>query len=129
MFYKLSPNMVHRGPMARQKQSLNLVILTLFSRSRRSFEMVSTQYLKYLICLHEILYTEAPGQGEGQDELGELDLIFKVIKAIQNGFRSISEEIFDVSSPNLVHRSTNARQRPSSKRVTLTSFFRSQRSF
>ena len=44
--------------------------------------MVSAQYLrKYLMYLHEILYTEA-GQGENQNELGELDL--KVMKAIQN---------------------------------------------
>ena len=47
----------------------------------------------------------------------------------QDSFCSISQEIFDVSSPNLVHRSTRARQRPSSNWVTLTSFSRSQRSF
>ena len=56
----------------------------------------------------QFLYTEGPGQGEDQDELGELNLIFKVTKAIQNGFRPISEEIIDISSRNLVHRSTKA---------------------
>ena len=59
---------------------------------------------------HAILHTEAPGQGENQDGPGELDLIFKVTKAIQSGFRSISEEIVDVSSPDLVHISTRARR-------------------
>ena len=49
--------------------------------------------MKYL---HEILYTETPGQGEDQDEPGELDLIFKVTRANQNGFHSISEGIFDI---------------------------------
>ena len=48
---------------------------------------------------------------------------------VQDGFRSISEEIFDISSPNMIHRSTNARQRPSLNWETLTSFSRSQRSF
>ena len=46
--------------------------------------------------LYELLYTEAPG--EDQDEPGELNLILKVMRPIQNCFRSISEEIFDVSS-------------------------------
>ena len=73
--------------------------------------MVSAQYMrKYLTYLYEIFYTEAPRQNEDQDELY---LIFKVSKAIRNGFRSISEELFVVSSPNLVHRSTRARRRPS----------------
>ena len=48
---------------------------------------------------------------------------------IKGGFCSISEEIFDISSPNMVHRSTNARQRLSLNWVTLTSFSGSQRSF
>ena len=38
-------------------------------------------------------------------------------------------EIFDVSSPNLVHRSTRESSRPSLNWVTLTLFWRSQRSF
>ena len=46
MFYKLSPNLVHRGPMARQKPSSNLVTLTLYSRSRRSFKMAT--YARWL---------------------------------------------------------------------------------
>ena len=62
-----------------------------------------------------------------QDEPGELDRIFKVTKTIQNGFCSISEEIFDIFSPNLIHRCTIARRRPSSNWVT--KFSRSRRSF
>ena len=90
----------------------------------------SAQYLrKYLTYLHESLYAEAPVQGKYQDEPGELDLIFKVTKAIKNGFCSVSEEIIDVSSPNLVHRSTRARRRPSSNWVALASFSMSRRSF
>ena len=92
-------------------------------------------------------------------ELGDLDLIFKVTEVIEgddiwkmvckmillnlifeitevirdddmkDGLRSVSEEIFDVSLRNMVHRSTNAKQRPSLNWVTVTSFSRSQRSF
>ena len=48
--------------------------------------MVSAQYLrKYLTYLHKVLYTEALGQGKDQDKPGELDLIFKMMNAIQNG--------------------------------------------
>ena len=72
--------------------------------------MVFTQYLrKDLTHLYKILYTEAPGKGKDQDEPSELDLNFQVTKAIQIGLHSISEEIFDVSSSNLIHRSTRAR--------------------
>ena len=46
--------------------------------------------------LHEIFYTEAPGQANTKIKLDELELIFKVTKAIQNGFCSICKEIFDV---------------------------------
>ena len=44
-------------------------------------------------------------------------------KIIEIYFRSISEEIFDKLSPNLVHK-TRARQRPSLNLVTLTLFSR-----
>ena len=46
-----------------------------------------------------------------------------------DGFRSVSQEIFDVSSPNLLHRSIRAWRRPSLNQVTLTSVCRPQRSF
>ena len=43
----------------------------------------------------------------------KFDLIFKVTEVIQgddmkDGFHSISQEIFDISSPDVVHRSTGA---------------------
>ena len=47
---------------------------------------------------------------------------------MQDGFRSISEERFDLSSPDMVHRSTGSSWRPSLNWVTLTSFSRSPRS-
>ena len=39
----------------------------------------------------------------------ELDLIFKVTKVLQNSFHLVSEEIFDIVSPNLVPRGTRER--------------------
>ena len=51
------------------------------------------------------------GKANTNIELGKLDLIFKVTETIQNGFRSICEETFDVSLPDLVHRSNMARQK------------------
>ena len=48
---------------------------------------------------------------------------------MQDGFRSISQEKFHVSSPNLLHRSSRAWRVPSLNLITLTFFSRSRRSF
>ena len=45
--------------------------------------MVFPQYLKkYLMCLHQTWYTEAPGQGKDQFRTGDLDQFFKDTKVI-----------------------------------------------
>ena len=52
--------------------------------------MISAQYLKKsLMNSDQIFSTEAAGRGE--------IFLFKVMKVIQNDFRSISEEMFDES--------------------------------
>ena len=59
-------------------------------------------------------------------------LCYRIVQAgwrMQDGFRSISREIFNISSTNLVHISTRARRRSSLNLVTLTSFSMWQRSF
>ena len=94
-------------------------------------KMVPARYLKeYLTYPHRIWYTEAPGQVEDQVRTRWPWLNFQGgysrRRHMKEGFRSISQELFDVSSPNLVHRSTRARQRTS---VTLTSLSRSRKSF
>ena len=48
---------------------------------------------------------------------------------MKDGSRSVSQEILDLSSLNLVHGSMKVRRRPRSNWVTWTSFSRSQRSF
>ena len=101
------------------------------------WKMVSAQYLKkYLLKYpHRIWYTGEPGQDKDQVQTrwpwpysqghkGHLKW-----QHMKDGFCSITQEIFEVSSPNVVHRSTRARQEPGSNQVTLTSFSRSQRSF
>ena len=60
-----------------------------------------------MMYLHEICTQKHHGKANTKIELGEIDIIFKVTKAIQNGFSLVlCEEIFDVSSTNLVHRAT-----------------------
>ena len=52
----------HQGKVNTKFKLLNL---DLFSRSQRSFKMVSAQYLKkYFKYSYQIWYTEAPGQGQ-----------------------------------------------------------------
>ena len=69
MFQKLSPNSVYRGPMARQRPSANLVTLTWFSKSQMLFKMANMQdgFRSLSEEIYEILYTEAPGEGEYKD--------------------------------------------------------------
>ena len=113
--------------------------------------MVSTQYLKkYLMHPHQIWYTEALEHSECQVRTGWPWHHFKGHKGkdqvriswpwpyfqgqegnvrwqhIQARFRTLSEEIFEISSPTLVHRSHRARQRPSLNWLTLILFLRSQ---
>ena len=46
-------------------------LMTLFSRSRRPFKMVSAQYLKKdMMYPHQIWYIDAPGQGKDQVRTG-----------------------------------------------------------
>ena len=52
-----------------------------------------------------------------------------VTKVVQGGFRSISEELFDVVSPNLVYRNSSAKQRPDSKGGDLFLYFKVMKLF
>ena len=62
IFDDVSQNLVDRRTLIS-----NLVTLILFSRSRRSFKMVSTQYLKtYLMYPYQNWYTDAPGEDRDQ---------------------------------------------------------------
>ena len=78
---------------------------------------------------HQSWYTGAPVQDK--DQVGtwwpwpyfQSRRSFKA-SAYKRWFPLVSDEIFDVSSPNLVNRSTRARWRPSSNWVTLTFFHR-----
>ena len=84
---------------------------------------------------HKIGYTEAPGQDKVQVRARWPWPYFQGHRGhfrqrhVKDGFHSISEEMFDIPSPNLVPRSTRARQKPSLNWVTLTVFSRLQRSF
>ena len=87
------------------------------------WKMVSAQYLRnYLMYPHQIWCTRAPWQDKDQVRTRWPWPHFRGHRGhlrrrhMKDGFRWISEEIFDVSSSNLVHRSTSARQRPSSTR-------------
>ena len=68
--------------------------------------MISADYLRKYIKFCTLKHR---GKANAKIKLGKLHYIFKVTKAIQNGLHSICEEIFDVSSPHLVHSSNRAR--------------------
>ena len=107
-----SPNSVHRSTRARRRLSSSRVTLTSFLRSQVSFRR---QHMKDGLCsISKFGALKHQGKTKTMFELGDLDLIFKVTghsshSACDGWFRSLSEEIFDVSSTNLVHRSSRTR--------------------
>ena len=90
-----------------------------------SFKMVSIRYLKKCFTnSHQIWYTEAPWQAKYQVRISWSWTYFQGHEDhlrwqhMQDCFRSISGEEFDVSSRNFVHRSIRARRRPRWSRWT-----------
>ena len=117
------------------KFELDDIDLIFYFRSQRSFKVATCgrwfplNIWRNIWCiLTEFGTQKHQGMVKTMFEPGDFDLIFRghwghlERQHMKDGFLSITEEIFDVSSPNLVHTSTRARQRPSSNRVTLLIF-------
>ena len=98
-------------PKASQRTCLNQVTLPLISRSWRPFKIVPGRYLKKKSHLksHHIWYTEVPGKVNTKFEWVSLTLFSRSRGHLKWFFCLMSEEIFEVVSLYLVHRSTRAR--------------------
>ena len=128
------PNLKQRSTRVRQRPSSNRVTLISFSRSKWSFKAAAYErwfplnISRNIWCILSRYSTqEHQGNAQPNSNLVTLasfprsQLLFKRM-AYKIWFCSVSQEIFDVSSQNLVHRSIRARRRSSSNQVTVTSF-------